>query len=90
MFCKELLSYEGYIQGFSDNIWNYFEPKLKAIQVQAEVMQLLVKDGIVTKLTDRLNSFERQTQSDYGFVNKQKIANKIKELKKCIQIVQST
>ena len=58
-------------------------------RLDLQVMPLLIKDEIVQKLIDRLNNFERQMQSDYGFANKQKIAYKIKELKKCIQIVQS-
>lgn len=53
------------------------------------VMPLLIKDEIAQKLIDRLNLYEKQYASDYGFINKQKIAHKVKELKKCIQIVQS-
>ena len=66
-----------------------FYPTAKVVGVDLLVMPLLVKDEIVQKLVDRLNNFERQMQSDYGFANKQKIRYKIKELKKCIQIVQS-
>jgi len=54
-----------------------------------QVMPLPIKDEISQKLVDRLNMFEKQMASDYGFENKQKISHKIKELKKCIQIVQS-
>jgi hypothetical protein len=42
----------------------------------------LIKPKIVQKLVERLNQFERQLVSQYGFPNKQKINHKIKELKK--------
>jgi len=58
-------------------------------QLDPLVMPLLIKDEIAQKLIDRLNLYEKQYASDYGFINKQKIAHKVKELKKCIQIVQS-
>lgn len=61
----------------------------KSNRLDLQVMPLLIKDEISQKLIDRLNMFEKQMASDYGFANKQKIAHKIKELKKCIQIVQS-
>ena len=73
---------------FYDYDWD--NHNCKGIPVDLQVMPLLIKDEIVQKLVDRLNNFERQMQSDYGFANKQKIAHKIKELKKCIRIVQST
>jgi len=57
-------------------------------QPEPQVMLLPIKDEISQKLVDRLNMFEKQMASDYGFANKQKISYKIKELKKCIQIVQ--
>jgi len=58
-------------------------------QLDPLVMPLLIKDEIAQKLIDRLNLYEKQYASNYGFINKQKIAHKVKELKKCIQIVQS-
>ena len=58
-------------------------------QLDPLVMPLLIKDEIAQKLIDRLNLYEKQYASDYGFINKQKIAHKVEELKKCIQIVQS-
>jgi hypothetical protein len=61
----------------------------KVGQLDPLVMPLLIKDEIAQKLIDRLNLYEKQYASDYGFINKQKIAHKVKELKKCIQIVQS-
>lgn len=64
-------------------------PIKESNRLDLQVMPLLIKDEISQKLVDRLNMFERQMASDYGFANKQKIAHKIKELKKCIQIVQS-
>ena len=57
--------------------------------VEAEVMPLQLKEQIRKKMVERLNLFDRQLSSDYGFANKQKIRHKIAELKKCIQIVQS-
>jgi hypothetical protein len=57
--------------------------------LEQQVTPLLIKDEISQKLINRLNMFEKQMASDYGFANKQKISHKIKELKKCIQIVQS-
>jgi len=61
----------------------------KVGQLDPLVMPLLIKDEIAQKLIDRLNLYEKQYASDYGFINKQKIAHKVKELKKCIQMVQS-
>ena len=58
-------------------------------RLDLRVMPLLIKDEISQKLVDRLNMFERQMTSNYGFANKEKIAHKINELKKCIKIVQS-
>lgn len=62
--------------------------KQKVGQLDPQVMPLLIKDNVLGKLIDRLNQFERQLASDHGFANKQKIQHKVRELKKCIQIVQ--
>lgn len=51
--------------------------------------QLLKETKMVQVLVDRLNNYERQLKNDYGFPNKQKISHKVKELKKCIQLMQS-
>ena len=49
----------------------------------------IVKDEILSKMKERLEQFERQLNNNDGFANKPKINHKVKELKKCIQIVQS-
>ncbi len=60
-----------------------------SIPLEVEVEPLPKEIIIAQKLVDRLNDYQRQLDSDYGFVNKQKISYKVKELKKIIQIVQT-
>ena len=60
-----------------------------AVPFDVQVMPLPKEAKMIQILVDRLNDYERQLKSDYGFQNKQKISNKVKELKKCIQLMQS-
>lgn len=57
--------------------------------VELLVMPLLIKDNILGRLIDRLNQLEKQLNSGYGMINKQKIRIRTKELKKIIDLVQS-
>ena len=63
-------------------------------QIKVSPLDLLViplpkEVKMIQVLVDRLNDYERQLKSDYGFPNKQKISHKVRELKKCIQLMQS-
>src|SRR5690606_27609698 len=87
---KEIFTTEHHIDLDTDNMLTeqLFTDYISS-QLDPLVMPLLIKDEIAQKLIDRLNLYEKQYASDYGFINKQKIAHKVEELKKCIQIVQS-
>lgn len=68
---------------------NVNKHEVREFQIAKTVITSQIKDEISQKLIDRLNLFEKQLTSDYRVFNKQKISHKVKELKKCIQIVQS-
>lgn len=103
MFAKIHNIYKDYFwQGkpYEKSIDEFYELKTKiqmilkiysdeSIPLELQVMPLQIKEKIVKRMTERLDNYDKQMQSDYMPHNKIIISRKMKELRKCIKIVQS-
>lgn len=74
----------------NDNIfWTLETGEIQNLLEEAIEVVETYESRIINKLEERLKQFEKQLTSNYGFANKMKIQHKVKELKKCIQIIKS-